>query len=142
MLQTDKIYTDGLFANAAKTDKQKEFIIARCAINVKDFTSWLKKNESFVDEIVEDMGSHYKNLEVSDKSIVTIDTYPSVTFQLKGKIDRTGITIPFISRWWVVLYEDKFVLLQTFIIDNAEARVFDKLFSLITNSVIFPDQYN
>ena len=99
-------------------------------------------DESFVDEIVEDMGSHYKNLEVSDKSIVTIDTYPSVTFQLKGKIDRTGITIPFISRWWVVLYEDKFVLLQTFIIDNAEARVFDKLFSLITNSVIFPDQYN
>tara|TARA_R110000796_G_scaffold157744_2_gene274456 strand:+ start:196 stop:492 length:297 start_codon:yes stop_codon:yes gene_type:complete len=50
MLQTDKIYTDGLFANAAKTDKQKEFIIARCAINVKDFTSWLKKNESFIDE--------------------------------------------------------------------------------------------
>lgn len=49
MSQTDKVYTNGLFANDANTDKQREFIVARCAVNVKDFKKWMDDNESHVD---------------------------------------------------------------------------------------------
>ena len=83
-----------------------------------------------------------KNPEVLDKSVVTIDTYPSVTFKVRGKMERSGITIPMIMRCWVVFYEDKIVFLQSMGVDNAEFRALEQLYFLITNSVIFPDQYN
>lgn len=102
----------------------------------------LLSDESFVNEFVEESSSFMKNSDVIDKSVVTIDTYPSVTFKLRGKMERLGITIPMIMRCWVVFYEDKIVFLQSMGIDNAEFKALEQLYFLITNSVIFPDQYN
>jgi len=102
----------------------------------------LLSDESFINEFVEESSSFMKNSEVIDKSVVTIDTYPSVTFKVRGKMERSGITIPMIMRCWVVFYEDKFVFLQSMGIDNPEFRALEQLYFLITNSVIFPDQYN
>lgn len=99
-------------------------------------------DESFVIEFVEELSSFMKNPEVIDKSVVTIDTYPSVTFKVRGKMERLGITFPMIMRCWVVFYEDKIVSLQSMGIDNAEFRALEQLSFLVTNSVIFPDQYN
>lgn len=50
MSTMDKVYTDGFFAQAAKTDKQKEFIVSRCAIQVDDFVKFLDKNKGLVNE--------------------------------------------------------------------------------------------
>jgi len=102
----------------------------------------LLSDESFVNEFVEESSSFMKNSEVIDKSVVTIDTYPSVTFKVRGKMEHLGITIPMIMRCWTVFYEDKIVFLQSMGVDNAEFRALEQLYFLITNSVIFPDQYN
>lgn len=102
----------------------------------------LLSDDSFVNEFVEEASSFLKNAEVIDKSVVTIDTYPSVTFKVRGEMERSGITIPMIMRCWVVFYEDKMVFLQAIGIDNAEFKALEQLYFLITNSVIFPDQYN
>lgn len=119
-------------------------------ISIKDNITFFSRNESkellsdesFVNEFVEESSSFMKNSEVIDKSVVTIDTYPSVTFKSRGKMESSGITIPMIMRCWFVFYEDKVVFLQSMGIDNAEFRALEQLYFLITNSVIFPDQYN
>lgn len=102
----------------------------------------LLEDENFVDEFVKETSSHLKNSEVMDKSVLTIDTYPAVQFKVKGKMERSGITIPMIMRCWVIFYEDKIVFLQSIGIDNADFRALEQLYLLISNSVIFPEQYN
>lgn len=99
-------------------------------------------DESFVNEFVQETSSVMKNSEIHEKSIVTIDTYPTLHFKVSGKMERSGITIPMIMKCWVVFYEDKIVFLQSMGINNAEFRALEQLYFMITNSVIFPDQYN
>lgn len=119
-------------------------------ILIKDNMTFFSRSESkellndasFINEFVEETSSAMMNSEVLDKSIVTIDTYPTVQFKVIGKMERSGITIPMIVRCWVVFYEDKIVFLQSMGIDNAEFRALEQLYFLITNSVIFPEQYN
>ena len=102
----------------------------------------LLSDESFVNEYVEELSSYMKNSEVIDKSVVTVDTYPSLTIKARGKVESSGVTVPMIMRCWIVFYEDKIVILQSAGIDNPEFRALEQLYFLITNSVIFPDQYN
>jgi hypothetical protein len=119
-------------------------------ILIKDSMTFFSRSESkellndknFINEFVEESSSFMKNSEVIDKSAVTIDTYPSLTFKVRGKMERSGITIPTIMRFWVVFYEDKIVFLQSWGVDNPEFRALEQLYFRITNSVIFPDQYN
>lgn len=99
-------------------------------------------NENFINEFVEETSSFMTDAEVIDKSVVTVDTYPAVTFKVRGKMERSGVTIPMIMRCWIVFYEDKLVFLQSMGIDNAEFKALEQLYFLLTNSVIFPDQYN
>lgn len=119
-------------------------------ILIKDNMTFLSRGESrellddksYVNEFVEESSSFLTNYEVLDKSIVTIDTYPAVQFKIKGKMERLGITLQIIMINWVVFYEDKIVLLQSAGLDNAEFKALERLYFLITNSVIFPDQYD
>ena len=101
----------------------------------------LLSDKSLVNEFVEESVSFMKNYEVIDKSVVTIDNYPSLTYKVRGKMEMTGITIPMIMRCWVVFHEDKIVFLQSMGIDNADFKALEQLYFLITNSVIFPEQY-
>lgn len=102
----------------------------------------LLSDENFVTEFVQETSSVMKNSEILEKSIITIDTYPTLQFKVSGKMERSGITIPMIMKCWFVFYEDKIVFLQSMGINNAEFRALEQLYFLITNSVIFPDQYN
>ena len=102
----------------------------------------LLENEDFLNEFVIESISFMKDPELIDKKVITIDTYPTMTFLSRGKMERMGVTIPVIMRCWVIFYEDKIVFLQSMGIDNAEFRALEKLYFLITNSVIFPDQYD
>lgn len=102
----------------------------------------LISDESFVTEFIQETSSVMKNSEILEKSIVTIDTYPTLQFKVSGKMERSGITIPMVMKCWVVFFEDKIVFLQSMGINNAEFRALEQLYFLITNSVIFPDQYN
>ncbi len=100
------------------------------------------QEDNFVEEFVQETSSFLKNPQVIDQSVVTVDTYPSVQFKVKGKMERSGLTFPVIMKSWVVFYEDKIIFLQAMGIDIPEYRVLEQLYSLITNSVIFPEQYN
>ena len=100
------------------------------------------QEDNFVEEFVQESSSFLKNPQVIDQSVITIDTYPSVQFKAKGKMEHSGLTFPVIMKCWVVFYEDKIIFLQAMGIDNSEFRALEQLYSLITNSVIFPEQYD
>lgn len=100
------------------------------------------QEDNFVKEFVQEASSFLKNPQVIDQSVVTIDTYPTVQFKVKGKMERSGLTFPIIMKCWVVFYEDKIIFLQAMGVDNSEFRALELLYTLITNSVIFPEQYN
>jgi len=100
------------------------------------------QEDNFVNEFVQEASSFLKSSQVIDQSVVTIDTYPAVQFKVKGKVERSGLTFPVIMKCWVVFYEEKIIFLQAMGFDNPEFRALEQLYSLITNSVIFPEQYN
>lgn len=100
------------------------------------------QEEGYIEKFVQEQISFLKNPQVIEQSVITIDTYPAVQFKAKGKMDFAGITFPVVMKCWMVFYEDKFIFLQGMGIDNPEFRALDQLFTLITSSVIFPDQYN
>lgn len=100
------------------------------------------QEDNSVEEFVQEASSFLKNPQVIDQSVVTIDTYPTVQFKVKGKMERSGLTFAVIMKCWVVFYEDKIIFLQAMGIDNPEFRALESLYTLITNSVIFPEQYN
>lgn len=100
------------------------------------------QEDNFVNEFVQEVSSSLKNPQVINQSIVTVDSYPAIQFKVKGKMERLGYTFPMIMNCWVVFYEDKIIFLQAMGIDNPEFRALEQLYQLITNSVIFPEQYN
>jgi len=102
----------------------------------------LLEGENYLDELVQEVSSFLNNPEIIDKSVITIDTYPTVQFKVKGELEQMGLTLPIVSKCWIIFYEDKFILLQSMGFDNAEYRALEGLYLLITNSVILPDQYN
>jgi hypothetical protein len=100
------------------------------------------QEDNFVKEFVQEASSFLISPQVIDQSVVTIDTYPAVQFKVKGKMERIGLIFPIILKCWVVFYEDKIIFLQATGIDNNDFKVHEQLYDMITNSVIFPDQYN
>lgn len=119
-------------------------------ISIKDNVTFFSRKQirealqedNFVNEFVQEASLFFKSPQIIDQSVVTIDTYPAVQFKVKGKMERTGLTIPVIMKCWVVFHEDKIIYLQAIGIDNLEFRALEQLYTLISNSVIFPDQYN
>ena len=79
---------------------------------------------------------------MSEKSIIKVDNFPALSFSILGEMEQMGITFSAKMKVWYIMYEDKIVLLQCLALNNAELKQLDKLFFLITNSVIFPDQYD
>jgi len=102
----------------------------------------LFQEENFVNKFVKESSSFLINSEVIDQSVMTLDTYPTVQFKVKGRLERSGLSIPMIMRCWIIFYEDKIICLQAMGKYNSEFRALEKLYFLITNSVIFPEQYN
>ncbi len=119
-------------------------------ILIKDNMTFYSRNESkellqdenFVKEFVTESSSFLNNPEVLDQSVMTLDTYPTVQFKVKGTMERSGMTISMIMKFWFVFYEDKTVMFQAGGLDNVEFKSLEQLYSSITNSVIFPEQYN
>ena len=119
-------------------------------IMIKENVTFLSRNDArellqdeiIVNEFVKEASSVLKNSQVIDQTVMTIDTYPTVQFTAKGKMERSGVTVEIIMKWWAVFYEDKIVFLQSGGIDNAEFKALEQLYFLVSNSLIFPDQYN
>jgi hypothetical protein len=119
-------------------------------ILVKDNYTFLSRNEAkellddkdVINEFLIEATSFLKNPEILNQSIVTVDKYPALTFTFTGWMERSGINMELISKNWIIFYEDKVVFLQSGGLAGKEFKTLENLFNLITNSVIFPEQYN
>jgi hypothetical protein len=119
-------------------------------IIVKDNITFFSRNEVrelleddvYVNEFISDASSFLQYPEILNHVIVTIDKYPTLVFTMKGQMERSGIKMSLIFKNWIIFYEDKIVFLQCGGINNNEFYTLEGLFNLITNSVIFPEQYN
>lgn len=119
-------------------------------IIVKDNITFFSRNEvrellednDYVNEFISDASSFLQYPEILNHDIVTIDKYPTLVFTMKGQMERSGIKMSLIFKNWIIFYEDKIVFLQCGGINNREFYTLEGLFNLITNSVIFPEQYN
>jgi len=101
----------------------------------------LLSDNEYVNELMGEMNSVLIDSETLYKKIVTVDTYPTLEFTIRGKEEKSGYNIKFRMKYWVIFYEDKIVFLQCAGLDGKEFETFESLYNQITNSVIFPEQY-
>ena len=103
----------------------------------------LLNDDSFVDEVLEGITSEYKNVKDIKKSIITVDTYPTLSIKFKGEQEYLGITSSNTVNMWLIFYEDKSVGLMgaTTSTNKTKIKALEQLYLRITNSAIFPDQY-
>lgn len=119
-------------------------------ILIKDYMTFLSRKEAkemlsdqeFTNELINESSSFLKNPVIINQNIITVDTYPTLEFTVKGEAERLGYKFGMIMKFWFVFYEDKMVSLQGGGLDNAEFKVLENLYTSITNSVVFPEQYN
>ena len=123
----DNVYLIQIFDNVTFYSRKQ----SRESIQKESFVSLIQKESSFL-----------KNFEVLEQSIITIDTYPAIQYKVKGEIEQMGNKVSFIMKSWLILYEDKFIILQSMASNNLNFNENEQLYSLITNSVIFPEHYN
>ena len=102
----------------------------------------LLSDQKYVDDFIRESFPKSKNNVVLAQSVVTVDSYPAISFKVRRKAERAGITFTLLLRGWLVFYEDKIILFQMGGLDNPEFKALDLLSYKIINSVIFPDRHN
>lgn len=118
-------------------------------IIIKDNFAFVSKNEAkeffndneFLTELISEYSSVFNEYEILKQEIVTIDKYPALSLTLKGSMEGSGLNIEMIIKNWTILFEDKIVFLQCGGISRRDFNALEGLYNLLTNSVIFPEQY-
>jgi hypothetical protein len=98
--------------------------------------------EEYIKALFNDETSFLKKPQLINQSVVTVNNYPSIQFKAKGQKEHLGLTFDAAIQCWVVFYEDKIINLQAWGLDNQEFKALEQVFLLITNSVIFPEQFD
>lgn len=101
---------------------------------------WL--DDEYVNKLITESSAFLNDAEILNYKIVTIDTYPSLEFTMRGSMEESGYYYKMIVKFWVIFYEDKIVTLQCGSLDEMEFNVLENFYNMITNSVIFPEHYN
>lgn len=119
-------------------------------VQIRDNVTFLSREQSKkmlledidLEEYAQKFTSFLDNPTILDKTIVTVDNYPSLQIKAKGSMERLGLKVPVMMKSWIVFYEDKVIILQAMGNDSSEFRALENLYTMITNSVIFPEQYD
>lgn len=119
------------------------------SILVKDNVSFFSRNEikellednEFTKDMIAGLSEAFKDPKVLKREIVTVDTYPTIEYMIKGNREQMGINMNLIIKGWVIFYEDKIISLQGATLSNEDSESYGLLYDQITNSVVFPDQY-
>ncbi len=134
--------------NTVKTFSKEDGIYI---ITIKNNISFLSRTEAkknyndkeYIDAFINQFISTFKKVEIIEKSIETIDRYPALKIKFKGEEEGLGYTVPMMSIFWVIMYEDKVITLgSNSYKQGAVFETLEQLFTLITSSIIFPEQYN
>jgi hypothetical protein len=102
--------------------------------------SFIKEN--LADELIKELVSSLKQPKIISKVVITVDNYPTLQFTFTCNVERMGFIIPVRMKCWAIMYEDKFIYLQSSSFNNAKFDELEQLYSSITNSLVFPEQYN
>jgi hypothetical protein len=119
-------------------------------IGIKDNATFISRNEAkesfhdqeFKNSLIEEYSSIFQNPEILSDKIVTVDNYPALELDIKGSFERLGKRFGIRTKVWFILYEDKTIYFQGMGLDNGGYKGLSSFFNLISNSVIFPDQYD
>ena len=107
----------------------------------------LNDNET-ANEMANQMLTIGKNSKLISKKYVSVDNYPSLEIIMEATYERVGVEMRFRYIIWNTFYEDRLVqmmagtLLKTNGVEVESNWKSDlATYRLVTNSVIFPDQY-
>ncbi|TDQ15196.1 hypothetical protein DFQ04_3082 [Algoriphagus boseongensis] len=119
-------------------------------VQVNEAPTFVSKNQAkellsdseYLDGLIEEYNSIFNEVEMISNRLVTVDNYPALEIELKGSMERVGAVINFRMKIWQIVYEDRFITLQGGVFTGREYQSKLNLFTQISNTVIFPDQYN
>ena len=102
-----------------------------------------KYGMNFREILKENIYSISQNSVVLSEKNEKIDRYPAKNIEIKFSATRHNITMNVYAVGWCILYEDTSIWLWGMALANneEERKGYGILFDLITNSIIFPDQY-
>ena len=108
----------------------------------------LLNDEEIANEMANGMLSIGKNSKLISKKYVTVDTYPTLEIVMETDVERIGVIGRTRFIIWNVFYEDRLVQIMGGTLlkaDGIEVKSDWKsdlaTYRLVTNSMIFPDQY-
>jgi hypothetical protein len=101
----------------------------------------LLSDKSYLKDFVNEQLSVITSPEILKNQVVTVDTYPAIELKVRGSYERLGNVLSSTIKMWYVFYEDKIVLFKAISFKASDFKGYENLYDLITNSVIFPEQY-
>lgn len=119
-------------------------------VMVKDLPTFFSKSQArelfsdpeYVNNLSEEFETIFNNVNISNQRIVTVDNYPALEFEVSGSKEQLGLTINFKMKIWQIVYEDKIINLHGTAVNNEKSSTLLNFFTILTNSVVLPDQYN
>ena len=119
-------------------------------ILIKNFNMFYSRKEAkgllddkeYSNNLLTGINSFLKGPEILNQKVVTVGNYPALEYHVKGSIERLGFNLKIIMKGWIIFYEDKIVILQCSSNNEKDFKNLERLYYLITNSVIFPEQYD
>ena len=121
-------------------------------IMIKDNITFLSRrevrevlaDESTVQEILSGLLSTPALVDgvIMSHKVVTVDTYPALSVRIRGTGSSVGRSFTLMSNFWMIFYEDKVVSLMASSPSSSWSNRLDLLFTTVTASVVFPEQYD
>lgn len=119
-------------------------------VMIKEFPAFISRNEAselfsdetYVSEFLADMISELKSSRVINHRVISLDRYPTLEFSAEGLIENSGVEMNVWMKYWIIPYEDRCVMLQSMSFDKKAYKELEPVFFSISNSVVFPDQYD
>jgi len=105
-------------------------------------TRELFEDKEFKNHFINEAKATLIDGKLINQKVVTIDRYPALEFTLTGSLERAGFKTNMIMKNWYIYYEDKIILFQCNALNEEGLSNLELLYSLIINSVIFPDRWN
>lgn len=94
--------------------------------------------QGFVSGLLEDYGG---DVDLLEKSIVTVNTYPALMFKTRRKVEKLGVDLEIYNINWWVFYEDKLVVVTGSSLLKSDYIILEPFFLKLTNSIVFPEQF-
>lgn len=108
----------------------------------------LLNDEEIANEMTKELMAIGKNSKLISKKYVTVDNYPSLEVVMETDVERIGVMGRTRFIIWNVFYEDRLVQLMAGTLLKADGIEVESdwksnlaTYRLVTNSMIFPDQY-